>query len=65
MKSMDVGQILQELHQVLHREKALKSRVKELINSLEYMSQNSEYRHQQSASFINDLKKANRLVRMM
>ncbi|KAK2150345.1 hypothetical protein LSH36_410g03030 [Paralvinella palmiformis] len=59
MKSMDVGQILQELHQVLHREKALKSRVKELINSLEYMSQNSEYRHQQSASFINDLKKAN------
>ena len=32
----------------------------ELVSALEKLSRNSELRHQQSAEFVNDLKKANR-----
>jgi len=34
--------------------------VSELVGALEKLSRNSEIRHQQSAEFINDLKRANR-----
>lgn len=45
---------------VLSREKKLKSRVQELVNALERLTKSSEIRHQQSAEFVNDLKRANR-----
>ena len=59
LKSLDQSEITHELQRALQREKALKLRIKELLTTLEYMSQNSEYRHQQSSTFVNDLKKAN------
>nr|XP_022311817.1 colorectal mutant cancer protein-like isoform X1 [Crassostrea virginica] len=49
----------QELYEALQRERKLKSRVQELVIALEKLSRNSEIRHQQSAEFVSDLKKAN------
>ncbi|XP_048749887.2 colorectal mutant cancer protein-like isoform X2 [Ostrea edulis] len=49
----------QDLLEALQRERKLKSRVQELVVALEKLSRNSEIRHQQSAEFVNDLKKAN------
>lgn len=43
-----------------HREKKLKARVQELVSALERLTKSSEIRHQQSAEFVNDLKRANR-----
>lgn len=41
-------------------EKKLKARVQELVSALERLTKSSEVRHQQSAEFVNDLKRANR-----
>lgn len=49
-----------DLSEALQRERKLKSRVQELVVALEKLSRNSEIRHQQSAEFVSDLKKANR-----
>ncbi|KAJ8791223.1 hypothetical protein J1605_020663 [Eschrichtius robustus] len=43
----------------LPREKKLKARVQELVSALERLTKSSEIRHQQSAEFVNDLKRAN------
>lgn len=43
-----------------YREKKLKTRVQELVSALERLTKSSEIRHQQSAEFVNDLKRANR-----
>ncbi|XP_061428554.1 colorectal mutant cancer protein-like [Lethenteron reissneri] len=48
-----------ELSDALHREKKLKVRVQELVAALEKLTRSSEIRHQQSAEFVNDLKRAN------
>nr|XP_034320672.1 colorectal mutant cancer protein-like isoform X1 [Crassostrea gigas] len=48
-----------DLSEALQRERKLKSRVQELVVALEKLSRNSEIRHQQSAEFVSDLKKAN------
>ncbi|XP_060069390.1 colorectal mutant cancer protein-like [Ylistrum balloti] len=48
-----------ELSEAAKREKKLKARVQELVVTLEKLSRNSEIRHQQSADFVNDLKRAN------
>ena len=53
-----------DLHEALQRERKLKSRVQELVIALEKLSRNSEIRHQQSAEFVSDLKKANRSARI-
>ncbi len=45
---------------VCRREKKLKGRVQELVAALERLTKSSEVRHQQSAEFVNDLKRANR-----
>ena len=42
-----------------YREKKLKTRVQELVSALERLTKSSEIRHQQSAEFVNDLKRAN------
>ncbi|KAB0341483.1 hypothetical protein FD754_018409 [Muntiacus muntjak] len=39
--------------------KKLKARVQELVSALERLTKSSEIRHQQSAEFVNDLKRAN------
>ncbi|XP_061190130.1 colorectal mutant cancer protein-like isoform X2 [Saccostrea echinata] len=49
----------QDLSEALQRERKLKSRVQELVVALEKLSRNSEIRHQQSAEFVNDHKRAN------
>ncbi|XP_041355814.1 colorectal mutant cancer protein-like isoform X2 [Gigantopelta aegis] len=59
MRSHDVMEIAQDLCESLRREKRLKFRVHELVAALEKISKNSEIRHQQSAEFVNDLKRAN------
>ena len=41
------------------RETKLKTRIHELVDTLEKLSRNSEVRHKQTAEYISDLKKAN------
>jgi len=53
------SQTSQDLVDAIRREQKLKSRVQELVQTLEKLSRNSEIRHQQSAEFVNDLKRAN------
>lgn len=48
-----------EIMEALRRERQLKSRVQDLVTTLEKVTKNSEARHMQSQEFINDLKKAN------
>jgi hypothetical protein len=62
LRSHDTSQVSQDLSEALKREKKLKLRVQELVSTLEKLSRNSEIRHQQSAEFVNDLKRANRYV---
>ena len=59
LRSHDTTQIAQDLSEALKREKRLKTRVQELMVSLEKISKNADIRHQQSAEFVNDLKRAN------
>ncbi|XP_022246747.1 colorectal mutant cancer protein-like isoform X2 [Limulus polyphemus] len=49
----------EELTEALQRESKCKSRIQELVNTLERLTKNSELRAQQSADFVNDLKRAN------
>ncbi|XP_014681705.1 PREDICTED: colorectal mutant cancer protein-like isoform X2 [Priapulus caudatus] len=49
----------EELAAGLAREAQLKSRIQELLQTLESISSNAEDRYQQSTEFVNDLKKAN------
>ncbi|XP_076323234.1 colorectal mutant cancer protein-like isoform X2 [Tachypleus tridentatus] len=51
--------VSQDLTEALQREKKLKTRIQELVNTLEKVTKNSELRAQQSAEFVNDLKRAN------
>lgn len=60
LRSHDTSQVAQDLGEALKREKRLKTRVQELVATVEKLSKNSEIRHQQSAQFVNDLKRANR-----
>ncbi|XP_072019869.1 colorectal mutant cancer protein-like isoform X2 [Amphiura filiformis] len=48
-----------DLAEMIRREKRLKSRIQELVATLEKLQKNSELRHQQSAEFVADLKRAN------
>jgi predicted nucleic acid-binding Zn-ribbon protein len=51
--------LARDLEEALKREVRLKERVHELMKTLEKLSKNSELRYQQSAGFVNELKKAN------
>lgn len=62
LQSYDMSSCSEDVIEVLRREKKLKERIQELVITLEKLSKNSEIRHQQSAEFINDLKRANRQV---
>ncbi|CAH1787963.1 unnamed protein product [Owenia fusiformis] len=59
LRSQTSSEIALDLQESLKREKKLKSRVHELVSTLEKLSKNSEIRHQQSAEFVSDLKRAN------
>lgn len=48
-----------DLYEAARREKKLKARIHELVEALESLSKNSETRHQQTAEYVADLKKAN------
>ncbi len=48
-----------DLYEAARREKKLKARIQELVETLEKLSKNSEIRHQQTAEYISDLKRAN------
>ncbi|XP_077997044.1 colorectal mutant cancer protein-like isoform X2 [Glandiceps talaboti] len=48
-----------DLTEAHKREKKLKMRIHELVATLEKLQKNSELRHQQSAEFVSDLKRAN------
>uniref|UniRef100_A0A4W3JVX2 MCC regulator of WNT signaling pathway n=2 Tax=Callorhinchus milii TaxID=7868 RepID=A0A4W3JVX2_CALMI len=59
LRTYNDSELAVELTNALRREKKLKSRVQELVTALERMTKSSEVRHQQSAEFVNDLKRAN------
>uniref|UniRef100_A0A8C5SGY2 MCC regulator of WNT signaling pathway n=1 Tax=Laticauda laticaudata TaxID=8630 RepID=A0A8C5SGY2_LATLA len=59
LKSYNESELTTELANALRREKKLKGRVQELVSALERLTKSSEIRHQQSAEFVNDLKRAN------
>ncbi|KAG9338289.1 hypothetical protein JZ751_025960 [Albula glossodonta] len=59
LRTLNDSDVAAELTNALKREKKLKSRVQELVTALERLTKSSEVRHQQSAEFVNDLKRAN------
>ncbi|XP_066567379.1 colorectal mutant cancer protein isoform X2 [Amia ocellicauda] len=59
LRTLNDSDLAAELTNALRREKKLKSRVQELVAALERLTKSSEVRHQQSAEFVNDLKRAN------
>ncbi|XP_051981441.1 colorectal mutant cancer protein [Xyrauchen texanus] len=59
LRSLSDSDLAAELSSALRREKKLKGRVQELVAALERLTKSSEVRHQQSAEFVNDLKRAN------
>ncbi|KAI2665088.1 Colorectal mutant cancer protein [Labeo rohita] len=59
LRSLNDSDLAAELTSALRREKKLKGRVQELVAALERLTKSSEVRHQQSAEFVNDLKRAN------
>ncbi|KAM4637678.1 colorectal mutant cancer protein isoform 6-T6 [Amazona ochrocephala] len=59
LRPYDESEVTAELTNALRREKKLKARVQELVSALERLTKSSEIRHQQSAEFVNDLKRAN------
>ncbi|KAM5193052.1 colorectal mutant cancer protein isoform 4-T4 [Mantella aurantiaca] len=59
LRSYSDSELTSELTSALKREKKLKSRAQELVSALERLTKSSEIRHQQSAEFVNDLKRAN------
>lgn len=48
-----------DLYEAARREKKLKSRIRELVDTLEKQSKSTESRHQQAGEYISDLKRAN------
>ena len=56
----DMAKIALDLSDALRREARLKVKVQELTAVLEKVSRNSDARQQQSAGFVNELKRANR-----
>ncbi|XP_076866919.1 LOW QUALITY PROTEIN: colorectal mutant cancer protein [Brachyhypopomus gauderio] len=59
LRKLSDSDLAAELTNALRREKRLKGRVQELVAALERLTKSSEVRHQQSAEFVNDLKRAN------
>ncbi|XP_014456445.1 colorectal mutant cancer protein isoform X1 [Alligator mississippiensis] len=59
LRPYNENELAAELTNALRREKKLKARVQELVSALERLTKSSEIRHQQSAEFVNDLKRAN------
>nr|AGJ50623.1 mutated in colorectal cancers [Xenopus laevis] len=59
LRTYNESELATELTSALRREKKLKSRAQELVSALERLTKSSEIRHQQSAEFVNDLKRAN------
>ncbi|XP_030049353.1 colorectal mutant cancer protein isoform X3 [Microcaecilia unicolor] len=59
LKTFNDSELATELTNALRREKKLKARAQELVSALERLTKSSEIRHQQSAEFVNDLKRAN------
>ncbi|XP_074992780.1 colorectal mutant cancer protein [Calonectris borealis] len=59
LRPYNESELTAELTNALRREKKLKVRVQELVSALERLTKSSEIRHQQSAEFVNDLKRAN------
>ncbi|XP_040199529.1 colorectal mutant cancer protein isoform X3 [Rana temporaria] len=59
LRTYNDSELTSELTSALKREKKLKSRAQELVSALERLTKSSEIRHQQSAEFVNDLKRAN------
>uniref|UniRef100_A0A8C3BSQ5 MCC regulator of WNT signaling pathway n=1 Tax=Cairina moschata TaxID=8855 RepID=A0A8C3BSQ5_CAIMO len=59
LRPYNESELTAELTNALRREKKLKARVQELVSALERLTKSSEIRHQQSAEFVNDLKRAN------
>ncbi|XP_061480160.1 colorectal mutant cancer protein isoform X2 [Rhineura floridana] len=59
VKPYSESELTTELANAVRREKKLKARVQELVSALERLTKSSEIRHQQSAEFVNDLKRAN------
>uniref|UniRef100_A0A3P8YHY0 EF-hand domain-containing protein n=1 Tax=Esox lucius TaxID=8010 RepID=A0A3P8YHY0_ESOLU len=59
LRILNDSDLAAELTNALRREKKLKGRVQELVTALERLTKSSEVRHQQSAEFVNDLKRAN------
>lgn len=63
LSSMDDRNIPSDIAEMMRRERKLKGRISELVLTLEKLQRSSELRHQQSAEFVADLKRANRYVR--
>ncbi|KAF4073142.1 hypothetical protein AMELA_G00255430 [Ameiurus melas] len=59
LRSLNDSELAAELTIALHKEMKLKVRVKDLVAVLEKLMKSSEIHHQQSAEFVNDLKRAN------
>ncbi|XP_053086446.1 colorectal mutant cancer protein isoform X2 [Pangasianodon hypophthalmus] len=59
LRSLNDSDLAAELTNALHKEMKLKVRVKDLVTALEKLTKSSEIRHQQSAEFVSDLKRAN------
>ncbi|XP_062334445.1 colorectal mutant cancer protein isoform X1 [Osmerus eperlanus] len=59
LRTLNDNDLAAELTNALRREKKVKGRVQELVAALERLTKSSEVRHQQSAEFVNDLKRAN------
>ncbi|XP_030639700.1 colorectal mutant cancer protein isoform X2 [Chanos chanos] len=59
LRTVSDSDLAAELTSALRREKKLKGRVQDLVAALERLTKSSEVRHQQSAEFVNDLKRAN------
>uniref|UniRef100_A0A8C9SQM6 MCC regulator of WNT signaling pathway n=1 Tax=Scleropages formosus TaxID=113540 RepID=A0A8C9SQM6_SCLFO len=59
LQILNESSLTTDLTNALQREKKIKSRVQELVAALEKLTKSSEIRHQQSAEYVNDLKRAN------
>ncbi len=59
LSQLDDPNISLDMAELLRREKKLRSKIHELMATIEKLQKSSEMRHQQSAEFITDLKRAN------
>ncbi|XP_071788109.1 colorectal mutant cancer protein-like isoform X3 [Asterias amurensis] len=59
LSQLDDPSISLDTAEMLRREKKLRSKIHELMATIEKLQKSSEMRHQQSAEFITDLKRAN------